>query len=284
MKLPAGPRRWLVGQITRLLTTPLPYYARGVPNDFGRLRRHVRKGDVILIDGEQRISLVIKYLTLSTWSHVAVYVGDEPLRRAADHGAELRAAFGEEADSLVVEALMEGVVVSPLSKYVDHNIRVCRPYSLRNEDRERVITELLSRVGHRYDVKNIVDLARYFFPVSLIPRRFRNRALTIGSGEPTSVICSSMIAEAFQNVGFPILPKIERLDEPPAPRRRWARLLGRDSSRVSRYFKQIPTLVTPRDFDLSPYFEIIKFNFIEETKVDYRKIRWAENDDDAATG
>jgi hypothetical protein len=36
-----------------------------------------------------------------------------------------------------------------------------------------------------------------------------------------------------------------------------------------------PTLVTPRDFDLSPYFEIIKFNIIENMRFDYHKILWA---------
>jgi hypothetical protein len=274
----------LVGEITRLLTTPLPHYERRVANDLVRLRRHVRKGDVILIDGDERVSLVIKYLTQSSWSHVVVYVGDEPLRLAPERRVDLESAFAAEADSLIVEAQMEGVVLSPLSKYLHNNIRVCRPYSLRAEDRQRVIHELLARVGHRYDLKNIVDLARYFFPVSFIPRRLRNRALTIGSGEPTSVICSSMIAEAFQNVGFPILPKVELLEQAePSRGGRWARLLGRNSSRVGRYFKQIPTLVTPRDFDLSPYFEIIKFNVIEETKFDYRKIHWVDRDD-VATG
>jgi hypothetical protein len=273
----------LVRVITRLLTTPLPHYERSVPNDLVKLRRHTRKGDVILIDGDERVSLVIKYLTQSSWSHVVVYVGDEPLRLAPERRADLEAAFGPEADSLIVEAQMEGVVLSPLSKYLHNNIRVCRPYSLRGEDRQRVIGELLARVGHQYDLKNIVDLARYFFPVSFIPRRLRNRALTIGSGEPTSVICSSMIAEAFQNVGYPILPTVELLDRVESPRSRWARLLGRNSSRVTRYFKQLPTLVTPRDFDLSPYFEIIKFNVIEDTKFDYRKIRWADVVDSTAT-
>jgi hypothetical protein len=37
-----------------------------------------------------------------------------------------------------------------------------------------------------------------------------------------------------------------------------------------------PTLITPRDFDLSPYFEIIKFNIIENMRFDYHKILWAD--------
>jgi hypothetical protein len=38
-----------------------------------------------------------------------------------------------------------------------------------------------------------------------------------------------------------------------------------------------PTLVTPRDFDLSPYFEIIKFNIIENMRFDYHKILWVDD-------
>ncbi len=270
------PRRWLVREITRILTTPLPRYELHVQNDLANLRRHVRKGDLVLVDGEQRVSLVIKYLTQSSWSHVVVYVGDEPLAREPERRAELEAAFGEDAAHLVVEALMEGVVLSPITKYLHHNIRVCRPYNLRKEDRARILDELLARVGQRYDLQNVVDLARYFFPVSLIPARFRRRALTIGSGEPTAVICSSMIAQAFQNVGFPILPRVE-LNPEPRPRPSLpARILRRGVRSGSRYFRQPATLVTPRDFDLSPYFEIVKFNFIEEQKFDYRKIPWAD--------
>ena len=279
MRLFSGPRRLLVREITRLLTTPLPHYDRRVANDLVNLKRYVRKGDVILVDGDQRVSLVIKYLTQSSWSHIALYVGDEAVRRAPERRAELEAAFGMEAEHLLVEAEMKGVLLSPISKYLHNNIRVCRPYALRNEDRDRILDELMGRVGHQYDLRNIVDLARYFFPVSLIPRRLRPRALTIGSGEPTAVICSSMIAEAFQNVGFPILPKVELLEDPRPPATPWARLLRRNASRGSRYFREVPTLVTPRDFDISPYFEIIKFNVIEQTKFDYRKIHWADRDD-----
>jgi hypothetical protein len=233
---------------------------------------------VILVDGSQRISLVIKYLTQSLWSHSVIYVGDEILRRQPSRRSELEAQFGEDAEHLIVEALMEGVVLSPVSKYIQYNIRVCRPYSLRKEDRQRVLDEVLSRVGHRYDVRNIVDLARYFFPVSLIPRRFRRRALSIGSGSSTEVICSSMIAHAFHAVGFPVLPRVE-LD--PNPSRRASlldRLFRRRPDRADRYFQRPPMLVTPRDFDLSPYFEIVKFNFIEEMKFDYRKILWANEE------
>ena len=38
-----------------------------------------------------------------------------------------------------------------------------------------------------------------------------------------------------------------------------------------------PTRLAPRDFDLSPFFEIIKFNAIEPGGFDYELIQWAES-------
>ena len=41
--------------------------------------------------------------------------------------------------------------------------------------------------------------------------------------------------------------------------------------------------MTPRDFDLSPYFQVLKINFPNQASFDYRRIRWApvrDADDD----
>jgi hypothetical protein len=37
-----------------------------------------------------------------------------------------------------------------------------------------------------------------------------------------------------------------------------------------------PTLLTPRDFDLSPYFETVKFNVVADGRFDYQRIQWVE--------
>ena len=42
------------------------------------------------------------------------------------------------------------------------------------------------------------------------------------------------------------------------------------------YRPRHPTLITPRDFDVSPYFEIVKFNAIGNRDFDYVDIRWAD--------
>jgi hypothetical protein len=259
----------------RALTKPRGQYTLLLPNDFESLLRALRPGDVILVDGDQRISEVIKYLTQSTWSHSVLYVGEEILQRFPGQREALVATHGRDARHMIVEALMEGVVASPLAKYARFNLRICRPASLRREDLHRVLNEVLAQLGVKYDVKNVVDLARYFFPVSLIPRRFRRRALQFGSGLPTQVICSSLIGRAFQNVGYPILPTTTLAPGPARRRRLLDRLLYRTLPPYPALFRrQIPSIITPRDFDLSPYFHVVKPTL--ESGFDYRRLRWAE--------
>jgi hypothetical protein len=278
-------RQRVFASAARMLTKPRGHYNHLLRNDLEALRRSLRPGDVILIDGDQRVSEVIKYLTQSTWSHAVLYVGDALLRqRPADRHA-FTAAYGRDAQHMILEALMEGVVASPLSKYAGFNMRVCRPKGLRPEDAERVIREVTGQLGLQYDVKNLLDLARYFFPVSLIPRRLRRTALQFGSGLTTQVICTSMIGRAFQNVGFPIMPVMTPVPaRAPQPRRLRDRLLRRrPAAPYPGVFTHEPhNLITPRDFDLSPYFEIVKLELLEEPSFDYRRMQWADRDARAA--
>ncbi len=289
MSFPFSPwnaaRRFVIRQFTRLLTKPLKNYTPRFPNDLAALKRQMRKGDIILVEGEQRVSEVIKYLTQSSWSHAALYIGDELVRRHHPQLGHARAAFGDEVNFLLVEALVEGgVVVSPLSKYRNFNIRVCRPHNLRKDHLPIILDDVLSQLGYMYDLKNVFDLARYFLPVSLVPRRFRRKALHFGSGLPTQVICSSMLAAAFDKVGFPIVPRITS-DNHNQPQRRsfLGTILPFANGSHPRFIfrRSHPTLVTPRDFDLSPYFAIVKFNMIEPSRFDYSKIVWAEDEEES---
>jgi len=268
---------WMVGVLTR----PRRVYHRYVENDLVRLNRHVRKADVILIDGDQRVSQAIKTLTTSSWSHNCVYIGDEILRRDHPLKREVEERFGREARHLVIEALVDrGVILSPLSKYANFNIRICRAHRLRPEDAQIVLDDLISKIGLKYDIKNFTDLARYLLPFHMIPARFREDALHLGSGLATETICSSMTAAAFAKVGFPILP-VYRPDRPKTNAERLkAALLGRRSRRAYTgiFHARHPTLVVPRDFYLSPYFEIVKFNVIADGNFDYRRMRWDADD------
>ncbi|MGH7986138.1 MAG: YiiX/YebB-like N1pC/P60 family cysteine hydrolase [Candidatus Binataceae bacterium] len=272
--------RRLTALVIGLLTKPLAQYQINFPNEMVSLKRHIRKGDVLLVEGNERVSECIKYLTQSSWSHSALYVGDEPLKYSSEWKERLHAEYGEEANYMLVEALVEGgVVLTPLSKYRDFNIRLCHPCNLTATDQAVVVQRALEQVGRSYDLKNIVDLMRYFLPVSLVPARMRRQALQFGSGDPTRVICSSLIADCFRLVRFPIVPHFEPFPPGFDDTRGRTRLLRR-FSRVNRgpgLLRMVPpTLITPRDFDLSPYFAIIKFNVIENAQFDYHKLLWVE--------
>jgi hypothetical protein len=260
---------WFVRQLTR----PRREYRRVVFNDPVRLKSRIRPGDVVLVDGDQRISQVVKYLTMSPWSHSAIYVGSALLHDAASR-AEVWRRFGSEARYLIVEALVDkGVVVSPLTKYIDFNIRVCRPHGLSREQIETVVKHALSRVGFTYDRRNILDLFRYLLPVQLLPARLREDALHFGSGKETETICSSLLAEAFGRVGHPVLPMhIRRTQKRPSKLRQ--RVFGRPTRRArSGFFRaRHPTLCVPQDFDLSPYFDVVKFNARDPVRFDHVRV------------
>src|SRR5690348_17564692 len=185
--------------LARYLDEPDHGYEPAAPSDPDALRATLRPGDVLLVEGNSQISGIIKYLTQSTWSHAALYVG--PIGdRVTDEGEPL----------VLVEAnLGQGVTAAPLSKYARYHTRICRPINLTEEDAARVCAYAAERIGFDYDVKNIVDLLRYLFPLP-VPQRWRRRMIALGSGHPTRIICSALIAQAFENVRYPILPKVTR--------------------------------------------------------------------------
>ncbi len=244
------------GQIlARYLSRTRPRSTQLATHAPGRLERVLQPADVLLVEGNSRISTAIKYLTQSTWSHAALYIG-------AALGAP---AAGEEALTLVEADLVEGVHALPLSRYRDLHTRICRPVGLSDEDRRKIIRFALERIGERYDLKNLLDLARYLLPTPPIPIHWRRRFIALGSGEPTRAICSTLVAEAFQSVRYPILPEISATaaaSPDAATRRRHAEILH-----IRNY-----RLFTPRDFDISPYFAIIKPTL--EAGFDYHALRW----------
>lgn len=287
-----GLRRWITNRMVDFLTEPLSNYERRGWNDPQALRRHLRKGDVVLIEGDNRVSAIIKYLTQSSWSHAALFIGDELVRRGGPMAERILEQFGDDAQWLIVEALPHGVVASPVTKYIDYNIRIARPHRIRPEHLKLILDDQIDAIGWRYDLRNVLDLGRYLFPVRILPDRFRRTALHLGSSMPTEVICSSLLGRTFHKVRFPILPNVEfpdgfdaEADPSTGVRARLLRrIFGYESTGYTGLFKmRHPTLLTPRDFDLSPYFEIIKFNVIANGRFDYQRIHWAQLDEDSGT-
>jgi len=223
--------------MARYLTSPMKGFVPLSTGDAVNFHRVLQPGDIVLIEGNTRIATAIKYLTQSTWSHAALYTG--PIGGRADHEGV--------AHDMVEVLVNEGVVSGSIAKYAETHTRICRPTGLKPSERRAMCTYVISRLGQTYDLGHIIDLARYFLPTPPVPSRWRRGMLALGAGSPTQAICSSLLAEAFGHVGYPILPII------PAD-------ASKERLKLRNELAQIASLrlFVPRDFDISPYFAVIK--------------------------
>ena len=242
-------KRAIGGRLAAFLSKDLPGYQRLDTVAIADITMTLEKGDIVLVDGNTRISTAIKYLTQSTWSHACLYVG------------------GKGADSsrlnLLEANLRNGVHLTNLDHYANFNLRICRPVNLSDEETEQLVTFARQRIGHQYDLKNVTDLIRYVIQKPAVPNRYRRSLLGLGSGEPTTAICSTLIAESFQSIDYPILPR--RKGD------------AGSSGEVPLLYKQHFTHFTPRDFDLSPYFRIVKPTI--ESGFDHHDLAWEASGD-----
>ena len=125
-----------IGQaLTRYLAKPQHLHSTSAPADFLALAACLRPADVLLVEGHSKISSAVKYLTQSTWSHAALYVGDV---------LGLRNDAGE-ALCLIEADMLLGVRAVALS--------------LRPDEAAQVVKHARRRLGHQYDLKNIADKA-----------------------------------------------------------------------------------------------------------------------------
>ncbi len=237
-------------RLAGFLSKSLPGYRRLDTVAVEDIARVLKPGDVVLVEGNTRISVAIKYLTQSSWSHACLYVGDEC------------ASCSE--PTLLEADLQDGVRLVALDHYQDFNLRICRPNELSDEDRTGLIDFARAKLGHQYDLKNVTDLLRFLIQRPAVPQRYRRAMIAFGSGEPTKAICSTLIAESFQAIGYPILPlRGEQGEEG----------VG-EGGEVPVYYRRHFTHFTPRDFDLSPYFHVIKPTL--ERGFDYHGVKWEE--------
>ncbi len=88
--------------------------------------------------------------------------------------------------------------------------------------------------------------------------------IALGSGEPTRAICSTLIAEAFEQISYPILPEMTSIPGQSTVKSDFAR---REILAIRHH-----SLYAPRDFDLSPYFKVVKPTI--ENTFDYKQLEW----------
>lgn len=254
--------RWLHDAITQWLVYERP--AQAMPlSDFERLAYEVRPADVILVEGRSRVADVIKLITQSPWTHSMLYIGrlfdiDDPALRG-----QIRQHYrGDPHDQLLIEAVMgKGTVVTRLSDYDQDHLRICRPRNLTARDAQHIIASCIARLGSEYDTRQLLDLARFLFPYTILPRRWRSSLFQHNAGGPTRAVCSSMLAEAFAEVGFPVLPHIQQSRHGPL-----------------RFYHRNPKLFAPRDFDYSPWFDIVKYPYLAGAhEPHYQQLSWQKD-------
>lgn len=233
-------------------------------NNYEHMLRNLRPGDVILVEGKSRVSEVIKIVTLSNWTHAALYIGKPSEINNLKTRAIVKKHYdGDPYEPLVIESLLGfGTVINKLSDYKKDNLRVCRADRLKLDDQDEVVSFAAEHLGMCYDVRQLLDLARLMFPYAILPRQWRSSLFQHNAGHPTHIVCSSMIARCFQSVSYPMLPIIKNDDKD--------RLI---------FHKRSFRLFVPSDFDYSPYFRVIKFPAwpISMTKG-YRDLPWQEEE------
>lgn len=242
----------LGGRLARYLAREVHVHSAAPATRPERLLATLRPGDVLLVEGNSRVSNAIKYLTQSTWSHSALYVGNA----LAEAGMNPEHCFVE-ADTV------EGVRSVGISAFAGLHSRICRPVGMTPEDCLKLTAFAIAHIGNQYDLRNVIDLARYLFPTPPVPLRFRRNMLALGSGDPTRAICSTLIAQAFQSIRYPILPitSVQNDDRPDCP------------ACVSEILSvRHHSLFAPRDFDVSPYFEVVKPTI--EAGFDFHMLKW----------
>ena len=255
-----GIKTWLMDSLSAWLNTTVDDNEDARLTDFERLCEELHQGDVLLVEGRTRVSHVIKSITNSPWTHSVLYIGrldeirDESLREKISEYYQ-----GEPHQQLIIEAMLgEGTVIYPVTKYENEHLRICRPKGLSRSDRQQVIAFALSQLGYVYDVRHLLDLARFLLPYGIFPRRWRSTLFQQYAGRSTRNVCSYMMGEAFGSVNFPILPIAERSEDGNL-----------------KLYKRNPRLFTPRDFDYSPYFDIIKYPYFGLDDVAaYRGLPW----------
>jgi hypothetical protein len=254
--------QWLTTKITDWLMRDGPIQVSPLC-DFNHLSYELKQGDVLLIEGRSRVSEVIKMITQSSWTHAALYLGRISDISDPEIQKKIAATYdGHPSDQLIIEALLgEGTIISSITEYREDHIRICRPTRLTPTDAQHIIAYAIRHLGFKYDVRQLFDLARFLFPWAILPRRWRSSLFEHNAGAPTHAVCTTLIAEAFGSVDFPVLPFIDR---------------GLDGS--IRFYRRNPRLMSPKDFDSSPYFDIIKYPFLglEDLGI-YRKLPWGSD-------
>jgi hypothetical protein len=209
-----------IGAVALYLAQPVKQPGASPTADPLSLSSSFLPGDVLLSDGNTRAAAIVRRITQSPWSHVSMYVG--PLEAGPD-------------PRCIVEAdVAAGVRAVRLSDLKGLHVRVLRPTGLDDIERRRLADWVTSRIGGDYDLAHAWMLATKLLRLPLGRRLWPAASMAQSA---TRFICSSLLAQAFMLVGYPIMPVLIGMRE--------------TGARDHRF-------VTPHDFQSASVFEVVK--------------------------
>jgi hypothetical protein len=205
---------------------------------------------------------MIKKITQSRWTHSAIYIGTAAQLTSSEYFYLVKKYWhGSSNTPLIIEGVLgKGTVINSLDDYLLASIRICRPSFLTVTDAKLVVEHVLSSTGTEYDFRQLFDLARYLMPFPILPRRWKSTLFQTPTASATKTVCSTLIAEAFQQVKYPILPEL---------------VSTADKSVLLSHGN--PKLYTPDAYDYSPYFSVLKFPLRKlQKRHSYRELPWSD--------
>lgn len=209
-----------IGAVALYLAQPVKQPGASATADPLSLSSILQPGDVLLSDGNTRAAAIVRRITGSPWSHVAMYVG--PLEKDPD-------------PRCIVEAdVAAGVWAVRLSDLKGLHVRVLRPTGLNDLERRRLADWMIGRIGGDYNLAQAWMLATKLLRLPLGRRLWPAKSIAESA---TRFICSSLLAQAFMLAGYPIMPMLVGLRE-----------MGAGDHRF----------VTPHDFQSATVFEVVK--------------------------
>lgn len=250
---------WIIEKVGLWLLQESPP-RRGYLSDFDQISQVIQRADVLLIEGRSRASNIIRHVTQSPWSHAILYIGriDEITDPTFHRIVERNSKYPPETQLIIESELGLGTMISSLEKYRYDHIRILRPRGLSQDAVPQVVNYAISRIGRSYDVRHLLDLFRFLFPWGLFPRRWRSSLFQHNALQPTRDICTTMIANAFHSVHFPILP-----------------IIRKNEAKEVELIERNVNLFVPSDFDFSPFFDVIKYPILPlDEQGEYKNLNW----------
>lgn len=216
-------------------------------SDSSQISQALLPGDVLLLDVQAPLDHCLRTISSSRWSRTALYLGRPHEIASPELKASLSEFVSYRVDSQLVIScdLKQGLKVQHLDELSQAHLRICRPRNLTDRQLQGLIEHLVSRLTLSAS-RSWFTLLLVALPWSWLPARWRLGLARLLSGSLFRTLTGTLIAESFVFAHYPVLP-----------------LLKRQEKNQVRIYNRQPGIFFAADFDHSPYFDVMKFPFVD---------------------